>query len=140
MKKFIGNILMIALVLLFSLLDGKAQTIETVQIKLSVNSNVINVDSLITNVNTGTIVVFYTNDPYTFTVTIDNYDHFFVPLSPKPSNNLYFNVSSGRPVALTVDSPADGHETKYFFVGIYNPPDPAPEPPEAPPRIILRTN
>lgn len=137
MKNFISSAILFVLIL-FSIPAVMAQpdVPDTVKIKLSVNSGIIQIVPSSPNVLTGTEILFYTTDSYTFNVIIDNYDYFF----DNPVTPLMFNVTARNWVVLTIGSPPAGDTVKNYSVGIVNPKKPIPVPPESPPKIIRRTN
>jgi hypothetical protein len=102
---------------------------------LSVSSNRIGVDAGTVSVKERDIIIFETDQSYTFTVMIDNYDHFI----DNPVTHIILNVSSDNPSRITIDSPPDNDTLKVYSVGIIvtNPHRPIPLPPDSPPRIII---
>jgi hypothetical protein len=136
MKSFIYTVIILIAAIVVSSLPIKAQpeVPDTVKIKLSVKSGVIKIDPSSPSVLTGTEILFYTTDSYTFSVLINNYDYFFdIHVTP-----LILNISAGNGVTLTVGSPPAGDTVKTYSVGIVNPKKPIPVPPESPPKLIKR--
>lgn len=133
MKKFICLIVvLLAAVILYSPDILAQDQVDTVW--LSVNSdNRILVRPDTVKVNEQGRIVFCTNkgEKFTFTVIIDNYDHFF----DYPATPLIFNVSDDSSVPITVGSPPEDNNIKVYSVGTVG--KKVPLPPASPPRIIL---
>lgn len=107
----------------------------TVPIKLSVINNKINVDPDSCKVDSGDTISFYTNDSNTiFEVALHNPDGFFVDVPRVFSDQ----VIDSTPLGILIDSPDADNNVKYYSVCILET-DPQPLPPDAPPRIIVRT-
>ncbi len=141
MKNILWSAVLIALAIAFyphsSIIAQKDKTIQpadTVKIGLSVNSDIIVVNPLACEAKRGDFIQFYTKDKsLTFSVIIENYDHFFED-SREP---VMGQISYDRPMLLIIDQPPENNNARHYLVGIINPPVPIPLPPEAPPRIIL---
>jgi plastocyanin len=135
MQKFICFIVVFLALVTFYSPCIQAQKTDTVN--LSVSARRISADPLTVKLNVGDNIIFETDQSYTFTIMIDNYDHFF----DNPATQIIFNVSAENPVRLPVDSPPDNDTLKVYSVGIVvtNPHTPIPLPPASPPRIILNS-
>ena len=140
MKKFMGITVIITTVILFFYSNIIAQDQSNpIEITLSVENNVIKVvDDTCFVDSAGSYIKFTTRqNNITFVVVIDNYDGFF----ETPVNPLIIMVTRRNPAIFQIGTPPDGDTVKFYSVGVQTAADAVPPlPPEAPPRIILRTN
>lgn len=107
----------------------------TVPIKLSVISNKISIDPDSCKVDAGDTISFFTDDANTtFEVAIHNPDGFFVSMPRVFSDQVVDSAS----LEIQIDNPGSDNNVKYYSVCTLNM-NPQPLPPDAPPRIIVRT-
>lgn len=138
MKKSIGILISVIAAIFFSfrVVPAQEDQPDTVVVELSVvDKDLIKINPMDTTVKQGDRILFYTKDTHTFTVLIDNYDHFF----DNPVTPLMFIVTAEDSVMLIIGTPPKADIVKYYSVGVVNPKKPVPLPPEAPPKIILRS-
>jgi hypothetical protein len=135
MKKFISMLVILLTVLFFYGPPVNAQGQDTVKIKLSVASNRnIMVDSMTSYAKERNVIMFYTEDSYSYTVIIDNFDHFF----DYAGTLIILPVNENSPGILMIGSPPENDNIKSYSVGVtVKDPKKTPVPPQAPPRIIL---